>query len=38
VTNEPRVTGIDVQEGGWAVFKWHDHEAARPTSTLCSPP
>ena len=29
--------GIDVQEGGWAVFKWRDHEdPARPGSTVWS--
>jgi len=32
-----RHLGIDVQEGGWAVFKWRDHEdPARPGSTVWS--
>jgi hypothetical protein len=34
-----RHLGIDVQEGGWTVFKWRDDDdPARPTSTLFSPP
>jgi hypothetical protein len=34
-----RHLGIDVQECGWAAFKWRDDEdPARPTATLFSPP
>lgn len=25
--------GIDVQEGGWAVFRWRDHEDATRVGT-----
>jgi predicted enzyme related to lactoylglutathione lyase len=32
-----RHLGIDVQEGGWAVFKWRDHEdPTRPGATVWS--
>ncbi len=32
-----RHLGIDVQDGGWAVFRWRDHEdASRPGSTVWS--
>jgi predicted enzyme related to lactoylglutathione lyase len=32
-----RHLGIDVQEGGWAVFKWRDHEdPTRPGETVWS--
>jgi predicted enzyme related to lactoylglutathione lyase len=32
-----RHLGIDVQEGGWAVFRWRDHEdPTRPGSTVWS--
>jgi predicted enzyme related to lactoylglutathione lyase len=32
-----RHLGIDVQEGGWALFKWRDHEdSARPGETVWS--
>jgi catechol 2,3-dioxygenase-like lactoylglutathione lyase family enzyme len=29
--------GIDVQEGGWAIFRWRDdHDPARPGTTVWS--